>query len=76
MVISNVSVWGRGECDPSSGRGECELEVGANVNLVPSWEDDSFALFQWPGGCATSQARGGAAGGRGPGHSESREGSL
>ena len=35
MVISNVSVWGRGECDPSSGRGECELEVGANVNLVP-----------------------------------------
>ena len=35
MVISNVSVWGRGECDPSWGRGECELEVGANVNLVP-----------------------------------------
>ena len=35
MVISNVSVWGRGECDSSSGREECELEVGANVNLVP-----------------------------------------
>ena len=38
-------------------------------------KDDSFEVFQWPGGCATSQARGGAAGGRGPGHSESREGS-
>ena len=41
-----------------------------------AWEgreySDSF-VFQWPGGCATSQARGGTAGGRGPsGHSESQ----
>ena len=35
MVISNDSLWGSGEGDPSLGRGECELEVGANANLVP-----------------------------------------
>ena len=47
-AILNDSYWGRGECDPSLGRGKCDSEVKGSVTPVPmnskvvTWGDEMY----------------------------------